>query len=320
MSKVGGRKLFSVDIREPKDYWNPDSQTVRFISAFYDLSKNGEPIVAFGSNCGVVGFFSVWQDQAIYVYYSDPWNTHFFWDQVDHMATLTKPTASYTDSQIGKGVGELSLGDEFFTWRHGYLDKKDFKPVSNHISQRILERHLAWGKDAFHLDITDPLYFVWVRRPDGSRERLIQPPDASVFAYHTDGKTLAWIQVKDPVPEKGKGYYDTWELWASPYTTHPSELKPFRVAKLHQMKESKSSWIALEMVVGEGQIAFGPRVYRISDGSWRQVPQPAGEDFWYSGNFYVDDEEVMKWVKEGLKDRTVFRFRLDALPLHPPDP
>ncbi len=320
MSKVGDRKLFSIDIREPKDYWDPYSDTARYISPFYDLSNKGEPIVAFGSNCGVVGFFSVWKDQAIYVYHSDPWDTHFFWDQVDHMATLTKPTASYTDSEIGKSMAELSLGDEFFTWRNGYLDKKDMKPISNHIPGRIIRSPLAWGKDAFHLDITDPSYFLWVRRSDGSHEKLIQPYGYSVSKFSTDGKTMAWIQVKDATPGKNSGYFETWELWSSPYTTDPDQLKPSRVANLSHMKGEYASWSLMDLVVHENHISFNnSRVYRISDGSWRPIPKPAGVGFLYWETVYVDDEEVVMWVKEGSTDRTVLRFRLEALPLQPPE-
>ncbi len=151
--------------------------------------------------------------------------------------------------------------------------------------------------------------YLWMR--PNTMVPLVRPAPRLVADISADRDYLAWI-LADSRPIDPGSWWTNPELWASPFSTNPAEIRPRLVARL----KAKTGEITSGMGGGHFLLMTSPTeytLYRLSDGAEWLLRVPDG----YSTDrfLHVDEREVIHAVDKTTGSAIgIVRQRLDALP------
>lgn len=243
--------------------------------------------------------------------------------QIDSIATAT-PFLKLATNSPGFGISQkAALADHFIAYEMAYqpivvLDTgtKTWKSVPAAGGAEAVDPRVS-GDDVFFTVLDSGGDDLWVRRADGSLDKLRDVASTHVVGFATDGTTLAWLQLSQPSTVDPSGY-DHVELWTAPYTTSAAALAPKKLTTI-----PGPGWEAVTLMAHAGYAAYyanDVRVYRLSDGAYYTAPPPPIAGLTYGDVLWVDDTEVVVQLSDGVRGRTIARMKLADMTLHPPVP
>ncbi len=151
--------------------------------------------------------------------------------------------------------------------------------------------------------------YLWMR--PNRMVALVRPAPKLVADISADRDHLVWIQA-DSRPIDPGSWWTNPELWASPFSTDPTEIRPRLVARL----KAKTGEITSATGGGHFLLMTSPTeytLYRLSDGREWVLPVPDG----YSTDrfLHVDEREALHAVDKTTGSPIgIVRQRLDVLP------
>jgi hypothetical protein len=171
------------------------------------------------------------------------------------------------------------------------------------------------GDSVYYGAWTGNLASVWVRKEPSINASVLKDDVYSYDNFVTDGHDAVWLRGLNQI---GLNQFEIVELFTSPIGPHPQPLQPKKMLTLPTtgtpLLSVGSGWIAVRL--GDEDV----RLYRISDGFERRLPQGVGR-MWHGGQneglIMVDGKLWVKSVPLGAAGndvRFIGRFEIDKLP------
>ena len=149
---------------------------------------------------------------------------------------------------------------------------------------------------------------VWTGTVEEAPSALIDATPGEVRNFHTDGRTIVWLQ----------GYDYDWdarrfarlELWTSPFATTATELRPRLVRPFPELYQGAlgGHWLASQSA------GYEMDVYDLNDGSVRHWTPPM-DGMVRDVPLYATDDEILVTTNVGI-----FRIDPNTLPIVDPGP
>ncbi len=306
----------------------------RYVIALYDVTDGGKALQAYGESYpGNCGYFDAFRNGRILFNFNmalaDKRNVRydFFYGTVDDAKTYDGPAWTGITPDGGYGPAQkLALGDNIVAIEYGASGMGLIDLATHQLSgfttptfYDYLLGPVAVGDDVLFVADNWDTRSGWVRRADGSVAELRAPAGVMLGGWTGDSSELAWTELENPDPNNYGHYLDA-SLWTAPYTTQAAALAPRRLATL-----AHNPVVATHMAVADGLVAVlgfdTMRIYRLGDGSYYELPaQPLAGLTWSQDLLWLDADEFVGVATWGPNPRSVIRFKLKNLPLHPPDP
>ncbi len=280
----------------------------------FDL-ESGTPLSGW-AGCADGGAFR--GDQMVLMDYSvdTPAMFNFYWGDIEAVPATPR------FSLILQIYNNLRWGGEVFAWDGGGVSVADNKFFTlAHDGGWTSEVNAFVGTDLFFYSESQPWNRLMVRHADGTIEALIVNPDGQIGGWASDGKQTVWLKSADRIDDP----FLQWglvEVYTAPHVVTSSAFQPKRLGRATFLEHKA---IGGPMFTDRGYATYGGerplRVYRLSDGFYKTLPDPPIAGTTWQGPVWVDDKEVIAVAVKGITAVTVVRYDLDSLgPWTPLDP